>query len=49
MKSGDLVKFIEPRYGKWTVREDVAEVFFFGAKYVNRSYKMYLEVVSESR
>jgi len=22
MQVGDLVKFIEPKYGKWTVRED---------------------------
>ena len=26
MKVGDLVKFIEPRYGKWKVREDTSGI-----------------------
>ena len=26
MKVGSLVKFIEPRFGKWTVREDTSGI-----------------------
>lgn len=33
----------------WKDKPDVAEIFFFGANYIKRSYKEYLEVVSESR